>query len=176
MAAIQGLRLVHDRMFVGDWSRDPVHVVSDNLFVVNQTIGEWEAGALGWHHELLSAAADDVSQLIEGPVYFSHAANEENAGAHTLVKSFPAACDRRNRDGWVLERLRERWGELAGKLDAELGEAVRAGSPTSFDGKTLKVWFPPRQGRARLRVSRNLEAVGRVISDGCGSRVRVVIA
>lgn len=176
MAVIQGLRLVEDRMYVGDWTRDPVHVVCDNIFVIKQAIGDWEAADLGWHLDLLNEAVGDLYRMTNSPVYFIHAANEENSGAHTLVKAFPTACDERNRREWTLERLRERWGDLAGKLEADLAAAMTAGHPQAFDGKTLKIWFPAKQGRARLRVSRNLDEIGRTVSNACGTKIRVAVA
>ena len=92
-----------------------------------------------------------------------------------MVKAFPSACDGRNRHGWTLERLRERWSDLANKLDKELAAAMKAGHPQTFDGKTLKVWFAAKQSHARRRVSRDLDEVSKVVSNACGIKIRLAI-
>ncbi len=58
LAVLQGLSRVSDRMFVGDWARSPVNVVTHNIFVVNQAFGDWAAGELGWHLERLNDIRD----------------------------------------------------------------------------------------------------------------------
>src|SRR6266540_1294453 len=55
---LPGLSRVSDRMFVGDWARSPVNVVTHNIFVVNQAFGDWAAGELGWHLERLNDIRD----------------------------------------------------------------------------------------------------------------------
>ena len=89
MAVIQGLRLVEDRMYVGDWTRDPVHVVCDNIFVVKQAIGDWEATDLGFHLDLLNEATGDLYRMTSSPVFFIHVANDENSGRSYVGQGIP---------------------------------------------------------------------------------------
>ena len=126
-----------------------------------------------------SAAMDVVNDLVEMTgdlVWFTHAGNGENSAAHALVRTFPAACDKRNRNDWMLDRLREKWNDIADKLpDPDLASALKDASPSRFDGKTVALWFPARNGRSRLKVSRNLQEVGRVLGNAINTKVRVVI-
>ena len=91
-------------------------MVTDNLFVVKQAIGEWEASELGWHHRLPWNVVNDLVEMTGDLVWFTHAGNGENSAAHALVRTFPAACDKRNRNDWMSYCLREKWNDIADKL------------------------------------------------------------
>jgi ribonuclease HI len=141
-AAIHGLRLVADRMYVGDWSRDPVHIVTDNAFVFNQGVGNWAAGELGWHFSRLSEVLDLLVDMTGEQVWFHHATNQQNAGAHTLAANFPKICDLRNREEWQRQHLEMRWGPFDSTYSLRaMPPAPRVFRERGYEGTTRRLSF-----------------------------------
>lgn len=156
MAAIMGLRHVADRMWFGEWARDPVNIVTDNAYVYNQGVGAWNAGDLEWHLDRFNDVTALIADVTGEDVYFWHATHEENAGAHTLAAEFPKVCDRRNRDEWDLQRLLLRWTAVREHLH-ENGHVVCAASlaaawVAAYNMKSLTLEFLPARAASRHRV------------------------
>jgi ribonuclease HI len=177
-AAIHGLRLVADRMYVGDWSRDPVHIVTDNAFVFNQGTGNWAAGELGWHLDRLNEVLDLLVDMTGEQVWFHHATNQQNAGAHTLAANYPKVCDARNREEWQRQHLLMRW-EAVRQHVRDQGHAASAASLSrawirKYDEKTLILGFAPSYHVHRQRVHDRRDELRDAVTSVMGKPLREV--
>lgn len=176
LAVIQGLHVVYDQMFVGEWERDPIHVVTDNAFVVRQAVGEWEADALGWYAERLNEICRELTSITDSDVFFAHAGSGESAGADTLARSFRSACDARHRQRWQRLRLVERWPAVRDYLRGHqhrIADAALAGAAvTAFDGTILTLTF--RADRPMAQIEARKDELRAAIAAATGTTPRQI--
>jgi hypothetical protein len=104
----------------------------------------------------LSEVLDLLVDMTGEQVWFHHATNQQNAGAHTLAANFPKICDLRNREEWQRQHLEMRWGAVRQHLLAQ-GHAACAASLSRawirrYDEKTLILGFAPSYHAHRQRV------------------------
>lgn len=178
LATIAGLRLVADRMYVGDWDRDPVHVVTDNAFVVKQAIGDWNAGELSWHIDRLTDVTNELAELTGEQVSFWQAMHEESAGADSLARRFRDACDQRQRDEWDRRRLIERWSTIRQHLrdhdHVVCDAAIASALVRSYNGKSLMLGFRASQARQRARVEERKDELREAVTSVTNVRLREI--
>jgi len=178
LAVIQGLRLVADRMYVDEWARDPVNVVTDNLVVFNQATRSWNADELGWHLERLREVEELLGNMTGQQVWYFHVTDDENAEAHTLAANFSKVCDQRNRDEWERQRLLLRWQAVRQHLRdhqrrisaANLGSA----RVVAYTGKSLTLGFSAARADARQRVEGRRDDLREAITSVMGQALREI--
>lgn len=118
LAALLGLRLVADRIEIGDWSPSQVHLVSDNSYVCGQLLRQQGSNRLARHFTLLWNECIRVSGLTGGqPVIVHHATSGENSGADALARRFRTQADSRLTAYWkdVRQRQRQQAKEQGGR-------------------------------------------------------------
>jgi ribonuclease HI len=172
LAVIQGLKLLADRMYVGDWARDPVNVVTDNAFVVNQALGRWEASELGYHLARLNELVNEIFALTQNVVYFIHAGAGESRGADTLARAFRGSCDPRRRKAWNLARFQERWPAVRDYVRQRrknvLFASLASAWVSSYDGRTLELSFPPGRSTQKSNVEQRIQDLRHAIDAVMG--------
>ena len=178
LAVIQGLRLVADRMCVGEWGRDPVNVVTDNAVVFHQAVGNWNADDLGLHLERLREVGDLLGNMTGQEVWYFHATDEENAGAHTLSANFSRVCDQRNRDEWERQRLLLRWQAVRQHLRDHLHRVCAASLASAwvkaYNGKSLTLAFAAARADARQRVEDRRDELREAMTSVMGQALREI--
>lgn len=110
--ALHGLRLVADRMELGDWSADPVHVLTDSRCLFMQATEQWQAEICSGHLDLLQQVEARIWRMTEQPVYYVHSVAGEMRSAHRLSKEFPKCCPTDLRASWAARAAAERWPDV----------------------------------------------------------------
>lgn len=178
LAVIHGLRLLVDKMYVGDRGRQLVNVVTDNAFVYNQAIDNWNAGDLKWYLDLLREVESDIVNLTGEVVTYFHGTSEENAGAHTLAAEFPKVCDKRNRAEWERLRLVGRWHAVLQHLRDHhhpiCAAALDHGRVRSYNVRSLTIAFPGNRAGAQRAVAARRDEVREAVTSVMGQVLREV--